>query len=107
MFQRDISQKPFEDHQRLESQQVNKALRREGSQKQGESSHNTGFRGEMEPEREYSNSSRLTRSRPTQLSSGFTPLRIQQNSGQESPFLRIPGSFQEKNKTSLSQRKKE
>ncbi|MBW0470884.1 hypothetical protein O181_010599 [Austropuccinia psidii MF-1] len=38
----------------------------------------------------------LTRSRPNQLSSGFTPFRNQQISGQESPFFTIPGSFQEK-----------
>ncbi|MBW0544017.1 hypothetical protein O181_083732, partial [Austropuccinia psidii MF-1] len=30
------------------------------------------------------------------LSSGFTPFRNQQISGQESPFFTIPGSFQEK-----------
>ncbi|MBW0465997.1 hypothetical protein O181_005712 [Austropuccinia psidii MF-1] len=37
-----------------------------------------------------------TRSRPTQLFSGFTPFRHQNISGQESPFFTIPGSFQEK-----------
>ncbi|MBW0554049.1 hypothetical protein O181_093764 [Austropuccinia psidii MF-1] len=49
-----------------------------------------------DPDRAYSDSSRLTRSRPNQLSSGFTPFRHQQISGQESPFFTIPGSFQEK-----------
>ncbi|MBW0527756.1 hypothetical protein O181_067471 [Austropuccinia psidii MF-1] len=44
-------------------------------------------------ERPYGNH---LRSRPNQLSSGFTPLRNQQISGQESPFFTIPGSFQEK-----------
>ncbi|MBW0543259.1 hypothetical protein O181_082974 [Austropuccinia psidii MF-1] len=39
---------------------------------------------------------RLTRSRPNQLSSGFTQFRNQQISGQESPFFTIPGGFQEK-----------
>ncbi|MBW0485526.1 hypothetical protein O181_025241 [Austropuccinia psidii MF-1] len=38
----------------------------------------------------------LTRSRLNQLSSGFTPFRNQQISGQESPLFTIPGSFQEK-----------
>ncbi|MBW0477390.1 hypothetical protein O181_017105 [Austropuccinia psidii MF-1] len=38
----------------------------------------------------------LTRTRPTQLSSGFNPLRNQEISGQESPLFTIPGSFQEK-----------
>ncbi|MBW0511562.1 hypothetical protein O181_051277 [Austropuccinia psidii MF-1] len=49
-----------------------------------------------DPDREYSVSFRLTRSRPNQISSGFTPFRKQQISGQESPFFKIPGSFQEK-----------
>ncbi|MBW0498672.1 hypothetical protein O181_038387 [Austropuccinia psidii MF-1] len=48
------------------------------------------------PDREYSDSFRLTRRRPNQLSSGFTPFRNQQISGQESPFFTIPGTFQEK-----------
>ncbi|MBW0481800.1 hypothetical protein O181_021515 [Austropuccinia psidii MF-1] len=39
---------------------------------------------------------KLTRSRSTQLSSGFTPFRHSQIRGQESPFFTIPGSFQEK-----------
>ncbi|MBW0536473.1 hypothetical protein O181_076188 [Austropuccinia psidii MF-1] len=47
-------------------------------------------------ERAYSDSFSFTRSRPNQLSSGFTPFRNQQISGQESPSLTIPGSFQEK-----------
>ncbi|MBW0482711.1 hypothetical protein O181_022426 [Austropuccinia psidii MF-1] len=49
-----------------------------------------------DPDREYSDSFRLTRTRPNQLSSGFTPFRNQKISGQESPFFTIPGSFQEK-----------
>ena len=49
---------------------------------------------------------------PNQLSSGFTPFRNQQISGQESPFFTIPGSFQEKTrqqgqKQSLLQPEKE
>ncbi|MBW0488926.1 hypothetical protein O181_028641 [Austropuccinia psidii MF-1] len=43
-----------------------------------------------------SDSWRLTRSRPSQLSSGFTPFRDQKISVQDSPFFTIPGSFQEK-----------
>ncbi|MBW0496455.1 hypothetical protein O181_036170 [Austropuccinia psidii MF-1] len=49
-----------------------------------------------DPDRAYSDSFRLTRSRPNQLSSGFTPFRNQQISGQESPCFTIQGSFQEK-----------
>ncbi|MBW0502334.1 hypothetical protein O181_042049 [Austropuccinia psidii MF-1] len=57
-----------------------------------------------DPDIAYSDSSSLTRSRPNQLSSGFTPFRNQQISVQESPFFTIPGSFQEKTAT---QRKKQ
>ncbi|MBW0490859.1 hypothetical protein O181_030574 [Austropuccinia psidii MF-1] len=66
------------------------------SQDKGESSHYPSYRRTTEPERAYSDSFRLTRSRPNQLSSGFTPFRHQQFSGQESPFFTIPGTFQEK-----------
>ncbi|MBW0569056.1 hypothetical protein O181_108771 [Austropuccinia psidii MF-1] len=52
-----------------------------------------------EPDKAYSDSFRLTRSRPNQLSSGFTPFRNQQISGQESPFFTLPGGFQEKTRT--------
>ncbi|MBW0463776.1 hypothetical protein O181_003491 [Austropuccinia psidii MF-1] len=76
-----------------------KTLTREGSQDQGESSHNPGYTEEMDPERAYSDSFMLTRSRPNQLSSGFTPLRIHKKSSQEFPFFTIPGSFQEKTRT--------
>ncbi|MBW0592283.1 hypothetical protein O181_131998, partial [Austropuccinia psidii MF-1] len=48
-----------------------------------------------DPDRSYSDSCRLTRSRPNQPSSGFTPFRNQQISGQELPLFEIPGSFQE------------
>ncbi|MBW0529947.1 hypothetical protein O181_069662 [Austropuccinia psidii MF-1] len=54
------------------------------------------YRRTSDPEREYSDSCRLTRSRQNPLSSGFTPFRNQQISGQESPFFTIPGGFQEK-----------
>ncbi|MBW0561690.1 hypothetical protein O181_101405 [Austropuccinia psidii MF-1] len=47
-------------------------------------------------DRAYSYSFSFTRSRPNQLSSGFTQFRNQQISGQELPFFTIPGSFQEK-----------
>ncbi|MBW0536935.1 hypothetical protein O181_076650 [Austropuccinia psidii MF-1] len=49
-----------------------------------------------DPDRAYSDSFRLTRRRPNQLSSGFTPFINQPISGQESPFFTIPGDFQEK-----------
>ncbi|MBW0509693.1 hypothetical protein O181_049408 [Austropuccinia psidii MF-1] len=71
-------------------------LRASCQKDKGESSHYTSYRTKAEPDTAYSDSFRLTRSRPTQLSSGFTPFRHQQISAQESPFFTIPGSFQEK-----------
>ncbi|MBW0541705.1 hypothetical protein O181_081420 [Austropuccinia psidii MF-1] len=67
----------------------------EGKQDKGESSHYPSYRRKPDPDRAYSDSFRLTRSRPNQLSSGFKPFRNQQISGQESPFFTIPGRFQE------------
>ncbi|MBW0472389.1 hypothetical protein O181_012104 [Austropuccinia psidii MF-1] len=91
----DISQRTYQNHKRLESKQEIKTLRRVGSQNKGEAKNNPGFRGAMNPERAYSESFMLTRSRKTQLSSGFIPLIIQQSIGQESPLFTILGSFQE------------
>ncbi|MBW0531439.1 hypothetical protein O181_071154 [Austropuccinia psidii MF-1] len=69
--QRDRLQRPYGNHQRLESHQ---AVQTPGGE----------------------DSFRLTSSRLNQLSSGFTAFRNQQISGQESPFFTISGSFQEK-----------
>ncbi|MBW0468160.1 hypothetical protein O181_007875 [Austropuccinia psidii MF-1] len=80
----------------MESQQAVQTPGGEGNQDKGKSSHYPSYRRKIEPDRAYSDSFRLTRSRPTQLSSGFTPFKEQQISGQESPFFTIPGSFQEK-----------
>ncbi|MBW0507982.1 hypothetical protein O181_047697 [Austropuccinia psidii MF-1] len=49
-----------------------------------------------DPDRAYSDSFKLARSSPNQLSSSFTPFRHQQISCQELPFFTIPGSFREK-----------
>ncbi|MBW0572564.1 hypothetical protein O181_112279 [Austropuccinia psidii MF-1] len=68
----------------------------EVKQDKGESSHYPSYRRTADPDTEYSYSFRLTRGRPNQLSSGFTPFRKQQISGQESLFFTIPGSLQEK-----------
>ncbi|MBW0551503.1 hypothetical protein O181_091218 [Austropuccinia psidii MF-1] len=68
----------------------------EVKQDKGESSHYQSYRRTADPDRAYSDSFRLTGSRPNQLSSGFTPFRNHQISGQESPLFTIPGSFQEK-----------
>ncbi|MBW0492779.1 hypothetical protein O181_032494 [Austropuccinia psidii MF-1] len=68
MSQRDRLQRPFGNHQRRTA----------------------------DPDRAYSDSFRLTRSRPNQLSSGFTSFRHHQISGKESPLFTIPGRFEEK-----------
>ncbi|MBW0520164.1 hypothetical protein O181_059879 [Austropuccinia psidii MF-1] len=94
--QRDRLQRPYVNHQRLESHQEVQTPGGEGTQDKGESSHYPSYRRTADPDRAYSHSFRLTRSRPNTLSSGFTPFRNQQISGQESPFFIIPGSFQEK-----------
>ncbi|MBW0556049.1 hypothetical protein O181_095764 [Austropuccinia psidii MF-1] len=52
----------------------------------------------MDPQRAYSDSLRLASNRPTQLSSGFTTLRHQQISDQQSPSSPIPGSIQERDR---------
>ncbi|MBW0499303.1 hypothetical protein O181_039018 [Austropuccinia psidii MF-1] len=57
------------------------------------------YRRTTDPDRAHSDSFRLTRSRPNQLSSGFPPFRSQQISGQESLFFTLPGSIQEKTRT--------
>ncbi|MBW0521492.1 hypothetical protein O181_061207 [Austropuccinia psidii MF-1] len=68
----------------------------EGKQDKEESSHYPSHRTTNDPDRAYSDSFRLTRSKPNQLSSSFKPFRNQQISGQKSPFFIIPGSSQEK-----------
>ncbi|MBW0484367.1 hypothetical protein O181_024082 [Austropuccinia psidii MF-1] len=96
LSQRNRLQRPYGNQQRLESHQEVQTPGGEGKQDKGESSHYPSYRGAADPEREYSDPFRLTRSRPNQLSSGFTPFRHQQISDQELPFFTIPGIFQEK-----------
>ncbi|MBW0461376.1 hypothetical protein O181_001091 [Austropuccinia psidii MF-1] len=80
----------------MESHQAVQTPGGEGNQDKGESSHYPSYRRKSEPDNSYSYFFRLTRIRPTQLSSGFTTFRHQQISSQESPFFTIPGSLQEK-----------
>ncbi|MBW0467479.1 hypothetical protein O181_007194 [Austropuccinia psidii MF-1] len=96
MSQRDILQRPYGNHQRMESHQEVQTTGGEGNQDKGESSHYPSYRRTAEPDRAHSDSFRLTRRRPTQLSSGLTPFSHQKISSQKSRFLTIPGSFQEK-----------
>ncbi|MBW0516678.1 hypothetical protein O181_056393 [Austropuccinia psidii MF-1] len=80
---RDFYQGPYGNNQRLVAQQAVIALKREGSQAKGKSRNNTGCIGAMHPKGEYSDSIRVMRSGPTQHSSGFTTLIVQNISGQE------------------------
>ncbi|MBW0497201.1 hypothetical protein O181_036916 [Austropuccinia psidii MF-1] len=89
MSQIDRLQRPYGNHQRLESHQTVYTPGAEGKQDKGESSHYTSYRRTAEPGRAYSDSFRLTRSGPNQLSSAFTPFRNQQISFQDSPFFTI------------------
>ncbi|MBW0503584.1 hypothetical protein O181_043299 [Austropuccinia psidii MF-1] len=96
LSQRDRLQPPYSNHQRLESYQAVQTPGGEGKQDKGESSHYPSYRRTTDSDRAYSDSFRLTQSRPNQLSGGFTPFRNQQIKGQESPFFTIPGRFEEK-----------
>ncbi|MBW0487369.1 hypothetical protein O181_027084 [Austropuccinia psidii MF-1] len=96
LSQRDRPQRPYDNDQRLESYQEVQTPGGEGKQDKGKSSQYTSYIRTTDPDRAYSDSFRLTRSRPNQLSSGFKPFRNEQISGKESPFFTIPGSFQEK-----------
>ncbi|MBW0507405.1 hypothetical protein O181_047120 [Austropuccinia psidii MF-1] len=83
MSQRDKLQEPYANHQRLESHQEVQTPGGEGNQDKRESSHYPSYRRTAESDRAYSDSFRLTRSRPNQLSSGFTPFRQHHISDQE------------------------
>ncbi|MBW0545310.1 hypothetical protein O181_085025 [Austropuccinia psidii MF-1] len=96
MSQRFILKRPYANHQWMQSHQAVQTCGGEGNRDKGESSHYPGYGRTAEPDRAYPYSSRLTRSRTTQPSSGFTSFRHQPIPGQESPLFIIPGSFQEK-----------
>ncbi|MBW0492009.1 hypothetical protein O181_031724 [Austropuccinia psidii MF-1] len=95
MSQRYKLQRPYGNHQRLESHQTVQTPGGEGNQDKGESSHYPSYRKTVEPDGAHSHSFRLTGSIPNKISSGFTPFRHQQISDQESQLFIIPGSFQE------------
>ncbi|MBW0563889.1 hypothetical protein O181_103604 [Austropuccinia psidii MF-1] len=99
MSQRDRIQRPYGNHQRLESHQKVQTPGSEKKWDKGESSHYPSYRRTTDPDREYSDSFTLTISRPNQLSSDFKPFGNQHISGQESPLFTIPGRFQEKTRT--------
>ncbi|MBW0487065.1 hypothetical protein O181_026780 [Austropuccinia psidii MF-1] len=95
LSQRDRLQRPYGNHQRLESHQAVPTPGGEGKKDRSKSSHYPSYTRTTDPDRAYSDSFRLTSSRPNQLSSGFTPFRNQKICGQESPFFIIPGSIQD------------
>ncbi|MBW0462791.1 hypothetical protein O181_002506 [Austropuccinia psidii MF-1] len=87
-------QRPFSmEHGQQEEAQTSGG---EGNQDKGESSHYPSHRRTADPDRECSDSFRLTRSRPNQIYSGLNLFRNQQISEQESTFFTIPGSLEEK-----------
>ncbi|MBW0463795.1 hypothetical protein O181_003510 [Austropuccinia psidii MF-1] len=96
LSQRDRLQRPYGNHQRLESYQAVQTPGGKGTEDKGESSHYPSYRRTANPDRAYSDSFRITRRRPNQLSSGFTPFRHQKINDQESSLMTIPGGFQEK-----------
>ncbi|MBW0493343.1 hypothetical protein O181_033058 [Austropuccinia psidii MF-1] len=71
LSQRDRLQRPYGNHQRLESHQAVQTPGGEGKQDKGDSSHYPSYRRTADPDRAYSDSFRFTRSRPNQLSRIF------------------------------------
>ncbi|MBW0473522.1 hypothetical protein O181_013237 [Austropuccinia psidii MF-1] len=82
LSQRDRLQRPYGNSQRLGSHQAVQIAGGEGKTDKGESSHYPSYRRTAYPDRGYSDSFRLTMSRPNQLSSGFKSFRNQHISGQ-------------------------
>ncbi|MBW0475215.1 hypothetical protein O181_014930 [Austropuccinia psidii MF-1] len=97
MSQRDNLQRPYKNYKIWNPKRNFQTSIGKGRNNKCESRHYPSHRRPIEPEREYSDSFRLTGSgKVNQLPSGFTPLRIQKFSGKRSPFFTIPGCFQEK-----------
>ncbi|MBW0494309.1 hypothetical protein O181_034024 [Austropuccinia psidii MF-1] len=113
LSQRDRLQRPYGNHQGLESHQAVQSPGGEGKQDKGESSHYSSYRRATDPDRAYSDSYRLTRSRPNQLSSGFTPFGTNRSvakshhSSQSQEVSRRRQGYKGKNKTTFNQRKRE
>ncbi|MBW0521402.1 hypothetical protein O181_061117 [Austropuccinia psidii MF-1] len=79
LSKRDRLQRPYGNFQRLESHQAVQTPGGKGKQDKGESSHYPSYRRTADPDMAYSDSFRLTRSRPNQLYSGLTPFRNQRS----------------------------
>ncbi|MBW0577269.1 hypothetical protein O181_116984 [Austropuccinia psidii MF-1] len=71
LSQRDRLQGPYGNHQKLESYQAVQTPGGKGKRDKGESSHYSSYRRTVNPDRAYSDSFRLTRRMPNQLSNGF------------------------------------
>ncbi|MBW0591432.1 hypothetical protein O181_131147 [Austropuccinia psidii MF-1] len=95
MSQRYTLQESHGSHQRMESQEAVQTPGGGHSQYKGKQTQNPSYRRTIEPDRAYSGSLQLTRSRTTKISSCFTPFKHQEMSGQEAQFFTITGSFQE------------
>ncbi|MBW0499672.1 hypothetical protein O181_039387 [Austropuccinia psidii MF-1] len=113
MSQRDRLQRPYDNHQSLESHQKFQTPGGEGKQDKGESSHYPSYRRTTDPDRAYTDSFRFTRSRPNQLSSGFTPSGTSRSvvkshhSSLSQEVSRRRQGHKGKNKTSFNQRQKD
>ncbi|MBW0519819.1 hypothetical protein O181_059534 [Austropuccinia psidii MF-1] len=113
MSQKDRLQWPYRNNQRLESHQAVQTSGGEGNQDTGESRHYPSYRRTSDPDRAYSDSFRLTRSRPNQPSSGFTPsgtnrsVTKSHHYSQALVVSRRREGYKGKNKTSFNQRQRE
>ncbi|MBW0569833.1 hypothetical protein O181_109548 [Austropuccinia psidii MF-1] len=113
LSQRDRLQRPYGNHHGLESHQAVQTPGGEGKQDKGESSHYPSYRRTTDPDREYSDSFRLTRSRPNQLSSGFNYSGTNRSVAKSHHYLqsqevsRRRQGQKGKNKTSFNQRQRE
>ncbi|MBW0477112.1 hypothetical protein O181_016827 [Austropuccinia psidii MF-1] len=96
MSQIDTLQRHYGYHKRMDSHQAVQTPGEEGNHDKGEQATIQAIEEQLSQTGPTLIPSSSKRSRPTQLSSGFTPFRNQQISGQESPFFTIPRSFQEK-----------
>ncbi|MBW0534405.1 hypothetical protein O181_074120, partial [Austropuccinia psidii MF-1] len=113
LSRRDRLQRPYGNHQRLESYQAVQTAGGKGTEYKGESSHYPSYRRKADPDSAYPDSFRLTRSRPNQLSSSFnysgTNRSVAKNhrSSQFQEVSRRRKGYKGKNKTFFSQRQRE
>ncbi|MBW0502349.1 hypothetical protein O181_042064 [Austropuccinia psidii MF-1] len=111
-FPKDFSQRPYDNSQRLEFRQAVQTPGGEGKQDKGEASHKPSYRRTADPDRAYSDSFSLTRSRPNQLpvasqhSETNRSVDKSHHSSQSQEGSRRRHGYKGKNKTTFSQRKK-